>query len=819
MNEVISTFNYIWKDLNSIDLEPCKRATQIALPFLYLHAPIAAAGSLSLGIYTIYHLSKEFDPNSPWQKNSWVAAKCAASAFHLGITYASPLGGALLSSGTLLGKQVYHLGDHLSKKDFAKFRNELLETMVTIVHLSAIFSGLPALISLSIVFRSLSTLKESYSSYRAGEWPEALASLVLAIIQLSSARPYISETWRQYFRKNLSQQDLDEFFRDLSQRRKNSAEITPHQPLPDRDCSPALATDSPVVQADLRPIISEIIIEDICFDLSSQHLEWLDFSDLIFKNCSFSRATMENSTFQYVEFINCRFDSLSFKDCKLKGTSFRHCKLDTIQFEAISFDEECKFKSSLIKNSWFLSSEFKTNRFISSKIRGSSFANCLFKDTAFFDNDIERVAFEQSTVQDTSFNDSRLKEVQWLSSEFRESTFLGVQAENSAIKSSNLIDTVFCEAESALVSGNSNFRENKKPVVSITWNFLEEGIYTPLACEKLKKNGMVPLKFQAFPIGIDPLLVEKEVYTALANLEHVQIASAHCLGEKLLLCADPGSQLDKIYKQAALIAKFSQAHLLPGGNNIEAQLYGKKQVPLWYLNKDLERVIGKVSEVRNRNLVIPHNQNVTKHFSISMPGWGEARCKSTICIHSSGFSRSFHSSEGSKELLRKIRYLIFHAEDIEVYTKSLLELSILSHANHRKQKVLGICRGAQMINVFYNGTIRFVGGEGEEGIQAFRSLPLASSKAEQLKKELFGVDNIHGFSMHYQCADKIGDGLHVLYESETGVPKMIVHENGRVIGSQCHPEMYDDSDTIEDPNFLKSAPLFRGLFQRLASAN
>ena len=90
----------------------------------------------------------------------------------------------------------------------------------------------------------------------------------------------------------------------------------------------------------------------------------------------------------------------------------------------------------------------------------------------------------------------------------------------------DLTDAVFCEAESGLNLENSNLRKITKPVVSITWDFLDEGHFAQIICEKLKENGIVPLKFQAVPAGVNPSLVVKEVEEVFSSFENVQILSA-----------------------------------------------------------------------------------------------------------------------------------------------------------------------------------------------------------------------------------------------------------------------------------------------------
>jgi len=725
MNNINFTFDSIWKDLDSPVLDPYKRAFNVALPFLCLYGPVAAALPIGLGIRKIYYLTRNIDSASQppqWEKNAWIAAECTATLFHLGLTYVSPIGGALFSSGLLLGKQTYHMGVHFSKKEWDQFNKELLGTMVTVVHLFAIFSASPGLIAISITLRSLSELKESYSYYQEGKWPEMLTTLILAMIRLSGARSYASQAWHQHTNKSLTPQDADKLFKQLSQQRKNFTEKPPSQNSSKEDDT---LCPSPTEETiDFGQILEQEgfskTIEGVYFRQFSEHcLENLDFSGIRFKNCFLFERVMSNSTFNRCAFINCILDST-----QIENTHFSFCRFDRVSLNHVT-------------------------------IQNSSFTNCVFTDSAFFHNTLERVDFNQSSLQGIYFNDSLLREVNWRSSALKESIFLGVQAENSSIENCDLTDAVFCEAENTLDIGISNIRESTKPIISITWDFEGPGTFAQIICKKLQENGMVPLKFQAIPIGVKPWGVQVETNAILNSLERVQVASARCIGEKLLAFRASGSEIDKIYNQAALISKFAHGHLLPGGEDIEPELYYEETSPFM-----------GVAYVHGMRLRFP--------------------------------------------FYRK-------RENPEKFTKSLLELSILHHADLEDQQVMGICRGSQMINIFYSGTLCHHVTD-QMGVQTLHALPLTSSKIEELKDDLFGsAEELHAFSLHHQCADEIGKGLHVLYESPTGVPKVLVHENGRVVATQFHPEVDDNPEIIEeDPNFLKSAPLFQGLFQRLA---
>lgn len=109
--------------------------------------------------------------------------------------------------------------------------------------------------------------------------------------------------------------------------------------------------------------------------------------------------------------------------------------------------------------------------------------------------------------------------------------------------------------------------------------------------------------------------------------------------------------------------------------------------------------------------------------------------------------------------------------------------------------VLGICRGAQLINVAHGGTIigdiadyrLHRGGPGEpmfvdETIQVRPGTRLAS---------LVGEGTLTVRSGHHQAVDRPGGGLIVAARALDGVIKAVEHSRRWTLGVQFHPEDID----------------------------
>ncbi|MFI5334967.1 MAG: gamma-glutamyl-gamma-aminobutyrate hydrolase family protein [Chlamydiales bacterium] len=135
--------------------------------------------------------------------------------------------------------------------------------------------------------------------------------------------------------------------------------------------------------------------------------------------------------------------------------------------------------------------------------------------------------------------------------------------------------------------------------------------------------------------------------------------------------------------------------------------------------------------------------------------------------------------------------------------RSVTEFALLSVAHQNKIPTMGTCRGSQLINIYFGGTLK-QHVPGQSGLQR---MEFTDSSRKDWMRALVG-DGFHGYSAHHQASDRMGKELEVVMQAE-GVKKFFISRDGNFIGSQIHPEIHPSLE--EETEMIKNLLLKTGI--------
>lgn len=126
-----------------------------------------------------------------------------------------------------------------------------------------------------------------------------------------------------------------------------------------------------------------------------------------------------------------------------------------------------------------------------------------------------------------------------------------------------------------------------------------------------------------------------------------------------------------------------------------------------------------------------------------------------------------------------------------------LEIALVREMMADNKPILGICRGIQLLNVAFHGTLyqdleREWKGQIQHQQRAarnHRSHALRITPGSRLMSALGGIVDLRCNSFHHQAVDQVGAGLVAVAWDEEGLIEAVEHtEAPFVVGVQWHPE-------------------------------
>ena len=139
--------------------------------------------------------------------------------------------------------------------------------------------------------------------------------------------------------------------------------------------------------------------------------------------------------------------------------------------------------------------------------------------------------------------------------------------------------------------------------------------------------------------------------------------------------------------------------------------------------------------------------------------------------------------------------------------RDLQQLQLLHHFVQAKKPILGVCKGHQLLNVYFGGGLcqhipQYLQHQRIDGRdQAHAVRCEAGCLLEKLYGPEFPVN-----SAHHQAVDTPAPGLRAVAWAEDGVLEAMVHESLPILGVQWHPERMCLQHRREDT--VDGLPLF-----------
>ena len=150
-----------------------------------------------------------------------------------------------------------------------------------------------------------------------------------------------------------------------------------------------------------------------------------------------------------------------------------------------------------------------------------------------------------------------------------------------------------------------------------------------------------------------------------------------------------------------------------------------------------------------------------------------------------------------------------------IRSNDLFEMNLLKAARAAHKPILCVCRGMQVLNVTFGGTLiqdipsQLPGALRHLQIPVDRADPTHSVDLEKNSYlyEVYGKDTIRTNSFHHQCLEKVAPGFSVSAKARDGVIEAIEQKEERILGVQWHPE-----------EMVHAHPEHLGLFRQLVEA-
>lgn len=119
-----------------------------------------------------------------------------------------------------------------------------------------------------------------------------------------------------------------------------------------------------------------------------------------------------------------------------------------------------------------------------------------------------------------------------------------------------------------------------------------------------------------------------------------------------------------------------------------------------------------------------------------------------------------------------------------------------------KKPIFGICRGIQILNLYFGGTLRKVNINWSHGLPKVdqKQMHPITVKKDSFVYDVFGAERATVNSHHGWGIDRLAEGLEAVATADDGVIEAVQHKTLPVFATQWHPEQtFHVGPPLEDP--------------------
>jgi|GEM_PF-1616761 len=348
-----------------LSYETARRAVDITIPFLNLHAPTAKYLSIGLGACnSVVELKTGY---LALQARQWKACGCSVAkvAFlvaSLAATILMPIAALLCTQGMAVATETNKFARSLFQKQYKEAIKSLGSMLSAVVYVGAALYALPELLFLSLVMQGGCELCLSYSELQRGRYLEAVANACLAAIRGYGAREHALTVQRNWLGKKVSQKDWESF---LCPREGNKG---------------SLDLEKSLIQGNFSSYIENIHSIDQQFDA-------ITFTNIHFKKCNFTGSSFAKSVFHQVSFNTCELRNTSLMYAKLSHVTFQQCAMQGSNFYQVQ-SERLQFIASNLCEAIFNNSLHNKLMMQKCSLEGACFLHAQVKESTIRDSDL-----------------------------------------------------------------------------------------------------------------------------------------------------------------------------------------------------------------------------------------------------------------------------------------------------------------------------------------------------------------------------------------------------------------------------------------------